>query len=733
MKSDIVFFLGFLFFVVSTFFVLANPSDTELDISNGPPLFLGIIPNFTVDGSLLNAFDLDDYFEDFQGDNLSYNFTSVPNINVVINENNEVSFFVIGGFVGVESVSFFASDGEYSAQSNLVYFGVGVDIVPPTWHNPTKDKQKVYSGELVSFNALWKDNYGLDRYYTEIDFGEGWIKYHGTFSGIESTSDNDINITAPVGKIVPWRICGFDFSDNYNCTDIYEFTVKKVPSVPGGGESSGDYDYDTGSGGGSAGGITGENIKDLYEGVGELFVDKIEKFSVSVDSILVELSQGTSKTQVVEIINTGTEDLYFDLKLSKIKNYLFLSEENFTIDSGESKIITLDFVINLTVEPMQYFGELLISGPEDVLIPIVVDVNPSNLVFEVVVDTFPEIVKPGKEIHANLSILNNGDLVLSDVNLYYAVKDFYGNIYDSNEEVLSFDKRLDLVRSLNVPEDVLLGKYIFYARVSNEKDIAIDSDIFMVGLSFILEAFLKSSISFIAILILSILAVLLVFRHNKQKSKEKVLNLYVKLNELKELVKESKYDQAANLYISIKKIYGEPVPGDVLENRERLVSLMKDLAGKVNFEESSLEEGGDSDNGDERKEGVEVGEEKKDISIEESNEKNVDVDLKKDQLDDSNDDKVEDKKEENLDNGEREGGNIEEEVANNSENGDNKEGVGGKDDKLFVKKKVVKKKKTVKKPSKKVVKKKKTVKKLSKKVNLKEKKENKKSKARYKK
>jgi hypothetical protein len=78
---------------------------------NDPPLLIQIIPdkNWTQDTSI-TPYDLDDYFEDPDGDILSYNNSIMGNIQVYISSNNEVMFTPIPGFYGSEDVIFYAYD-----------------------------------------------------------------------------------------------------------------------------------------------------------------------------------------------------------------------------------------------------------------------------------------------------------------------------------------------------------------------------------------------------------------------------------------------------------------------------------------------------------------------------------------------------------------------------------------------------------------------------------------------
>lgn len=618
-----------LFFLMSILLLavpfVVSESETLLNIPNTPPVFMGPIPNFSfAEGYLEDAFDLDDYFMDLQ-DDLSYYFNSTS-IDVVIDSENMVSFYPSENFLGIGSVVFIANDGEFNVSSNEVFVGVGVDLTPPIWFNPRKSiDNKIYQGTNLSFMADWVDNFALGSYYLSINELGDWFDYSGVFSGRENTSISTIQIVAPPGKIVQWKICGFDLAMNMNCTEVYDFMVSYPPPSPpsDGGDYEGNGSSDVEGSGDS---ITGENIRDLYEDV--LGSEDVSDFSIDVDSFLVEIKQGTSVTRAFEIVNGGTKDLSFKIYVEGAKEMILLSSEAISLNSGESKVVTVDFIAELSTLAGQYYGSIVVEGPETVVIPVVINVNDANLDFEVVVDVLSdyENVKPGREVVALINITNSGDAILSDIKLLYSIKDFYGNIYDSFEEVVSLDTGLVLEKKLIVPEEILLGKYLFYASVSNEKDIAISSDIFTVGLTFVFEAFLRSSSVFIIIFLLSSLSIVLSFRYRTQKLKERALNLYVKLHEMREFIKDGDYDKAASSYVSIKKIYGERVSEDILKDKKKLSLAIEQLAKGIDFEEvvdNAKEDSGDS---------TDSSNEKKSLDIKKVEEKKIEENLDKKEI-----------------------------------------------------------------------------------------------------
>ena len=167
---------GVIFIALVIFLPLLNAAvKTELNISNSIPYLLQIIPNqaWAANENLTNAFDLDNYFFDDNGDNLSYWHSNIENISVVIDSLNRVSFYPDYNFFGTKTIVFYAGDGTANASSNLVYLNVGNDTEPPKWSSLSKDKVRVYQSSYVNFSALWTDNLGLKSYIFSMGFLDG--------------------------------------------------------------------------------------------------------------------------------------------------------------------------------------------------------------------------------------------------------------------------------------------------------------------------------------------------------------------------------------------------------------------------------------------------------------------------------------------------------------------------------------------------------------------------------
>ncbi|MBU3941524.1 MAG: hypothetical protein KKF74_01280, partial [Nanoarchaeota archaeon] len=105
-------------------------------IINRAPVLISIMPNETWnEDTILTGRDLDDYFMDPDGETLTFTSTSIPNINVSIdNVTHVVTYTPQANFYGNRTVKFYAYDPhDARAESNVVYlFVIDVpDLIPP--------------------------------------------------------------------------------------------------------------------------------------------------------------------------------------------------------------------------------------------------------------------------------------------------------------------------------------------------------------------------------------------------------------------------------------------------------------------------------------------------------------------------------------------------------------------------------------------------------------------------
>ncbi|MEM0465084.1 MAG: hypothetical protein QXW97_00080 [Candidatus Pacearchaeota archaeon] len=569
--------------LIFLFDISAQNVTSLLNVTIGPPILIKPIPNFSwkPNTTLSNAFNLYDYFINGDGErNLNFSHSYLENITIIIDSDYNVSFVPDFDFFGNRTVTFIASNLLYNTSSNLVYLVVGSDREPPKWYDPKKNKNVIYQSDYVNFTTHWTDNYQLSHYIFSIRQAGVWTNYSDFFSGVENFSTYSVQIIDPEFTVIYWYFCAWDTNDNMNCTDWQTFNVsnKSIPSPP----PSKIPPPILGAISGIAGAFVSESVPSK----------KVKSFSADPYYFKVSIKQGSTETRLLKITNTGNTNLTFNLSVFGLSDYVKLSDTSFSLAGGETKKITVDFSAGINATPEEYFGSIRIDSVESLEIPIILDINLLNLDFfiDVNISDKYKVVRPGNIVKANISMRNLKDNPQNNVTLYYAIKNLNGVLYNSNEESVNLNSFLSLERELVIPNEASEGEYIFYARLSRENSIAIDSDDFFVGVRFRFASLLKTYSIFILIIFLSILALILILKYKDEKRKERLLNLYLILNELKNLIKEGKFDKAVELYIKIKTMYGEPISRNTIKDKEKLKEEMKKFSDKLKeeMEESGL-------------------------------------------------------------------------------------------------------------------------------------------------
>ncbi len=190
---------------------------------NRQPIFSGIIPNFTWNEStnLTNAFNLSNYFSDpdencsLNPDNLSFNYTEVQNISVLINQSN-VSFIPDRYWFGTRIIVFYAYDNHGSyAQSNNITLNVTFVNDPPVlgYNNET-----LYAYAHLEKNVNVSDP---DLPYDSLSFSYQLLD---TFPEFYMSSSGIINFTA---QTVGNHTVNISVTDSYNSSDwkIVKFEI----------------------------------------------------------------------------------------------------------------------------------------------------------------------------------------------------------------------------------------------------------------------------------------------------------------------------------------------------------------------------------------------------------------------------------------------------------------------------------------------------------------------------
>jgi Bacterial Ig domain len=534
---------------------------TNLSIENSPPYVIQNISDLFIVGDIptLNIIDIDDYFMDDNGDELNITHTPLQNITVTINSENQISFYPDIGYTGTQSMQFTVADLEGNVTGNIFNITVGEDTTAPQWANPAKNRATVYQNYYVNFTTVWQDNTELSYFVFSINQGLGWINLSAiNFSGAINISRVRVQISAPSSTVVSWRYYASDMHDNINVTDIQSFTVSN-------------YSYTgTSPPGTSSDTTTGYSIAEDEEG--GLAISRTTGFKTDTQYIKASLRQGDTITKVVRITNIGDTQLEISASIKELQSFIMLNEKTFSLEAGETHEILVEFDIPKNAMPDQYFGTLVLESEESLSIPIILDIKKfeSEISAKLFISEKYKTVVPEEEVVAKITIENLKDIRATPSNLYYAIKDFQGNILASGNKKIQLFAFFEEDLKLIVPKDAAQKEYIFYTRVTAEDQIDLDSDTFNVGYRFRILQFLKNAPYLLLVLLLLIIILILNEIRKRNKKKQRILELYLLLTELKSLVKKGKTTEAIDIYKRIKVVYGQRIPRSFQEDKEKL-------------------------------------------------------------------------------------------------------------------------------------------------------------------
>jgi len=286
-------------------------------------------------------------------------------------------------------------------------------------------------------------------------------------------------------------------------------------------------------------------------------------FSVSPTSITEQVVLDAAKIRTITITNTGTAALNFNLNVLTVDEFVFLSDTSFSLEPGQEKTVEASIVGRRLGS---YLGEIEITADGiKKSVTIIIEVESEQVLFDVKVDipkAYKE-VEPGKELKAQITLLNVGPPRKVDVTPTYIIKDKLGRFIHESSETFAVEKQLSYVKSFNIPKEALPGDYLLVVEVRYANTFAVSSDLFNVVLKkeVLIEELAKRSSRLIFLIVLAtLMSVLIYFIAARRKASEKrlerckrAINNAKKALDINDIYKSKQfYVEARNLYNGLK-------------------------------------------------------------------------------------------------------------------------------------------------------------------------------------
>lgn len=245
---------------------------------------------------------------------------------------------------------------------------------------------------------------------------------------------------------------------------------------------------------------------------------KVPAFEVDKELIKVNIKVGETFETSLKIDNLDTQKLDFKAE-SNLEEFIILSEEEFSIDSKQSKEIFLTFYSTEDTQPGVYVGEIKItSGSATKNIPVILEIESKKILFDVTLDIPPKYkeVYAGEDLLLQLTIFNLGDLGKTDVFITYLIKDFEGKTILTQEDIISVETQASLSRTIKLPSDLAPGDYVAGVQAKYDDLVGTSSDIFRIkARESILYKYLPYILFFLILLIIIIIIIIFKRAHRK--------------------------------------------------------------------------------------------------------------------------------------------------------------------------------------------------------------------------
>jgi len=187
--------------------------------------------------------------------------------------------------------------------------------------------------------------------------------------------------------------------------------------------------------------------------------------------------------------------------------------EEFFLEVGETRIIPVDILTTLDTNLGIYIGNLIFKADtteEKVL--FVIEVESKENLFDVQIEILEEslYVLPGKEVIADVTIINLQKIGAVDVDVEYSIIDNEGNVIVRDKETLTIETKLEFLKSLEIPEETKEGRYLLYVRTVYNDKVASASEWFNVQKKIIAPPIGLPKIDLIYLIIFLLILILII-------------------------------------------------------------------------------------------------------------------------------------------------------------------------------------------------------------------------------
>ncbi|HTY44204.1 MAG TPA: hypothetical protein VMC80_03100 [Patescibacteria group bacterium] len=197
--------------------------------------------------------------------------------------------------------------------------------------------------------------------------------------------------------------------------------------------------------------------------------------------LVIKMKKGEVTQQKLTITNNRQDILSINISILNLSNYIFPTENQFTLNPGESKDLILNIYVSDSVKDNFLTGQIIFQSPFEVkTTDVVLDLQEKAPMFDIKTTLLKKILFPGDKVTANVRVLNLGDLKNVDVELESMIMDSNNTVYDSTKETFAIGDSANKQIYLRLPDKLPVGDYFFSSRVSYQNVSAKSYDSFKI-------------------------------------------------------------------------------------------------------------------------------------------------------------------------------------------------------------------------------------------------------------
>tara|TARA_Y100000034_G_scaffold132410_1_gene195323 strand:- start:707 stop:1909 length:1203 start_codon:yes stop_codon:yes gene_type:complete len=276
----------------------------------------------------------------------------------------------------------------------------------------------------------------------------------------------------------------------------------------------------------------------------------LNKESFSINTILLKLNipVGSESISSVKVTNNEKIEQTFEVYFDDKNSFAYTKDKKFTLGPGQSKEVEINFRdVNGNAEI--YAGKLVIETELLIReIPIILGVEEEGHAFVIIQSSIPKYqdVYPGGKIGVEIRVFNVENDLSHNVESKYSIKNLNNELILSEEENLLIKENFGIAKTIDAPETLPYGYYVFVTsidyngtrsiagylfNVSPKKQGIVNFDFFVIIISIFIIAILFLFFYFIKT------RDVLILQLKKQQNKELERNLKLIKKSRKELEK----------------------------------------------------------------------------------------------------------------------------------------------------------------------------------------------------